>query len=160
MIRSRAEGRPRRTGRGPSGRCGAQTAQARMSATRRSKASLTVLSVVLFAADGVSDEDEMIALVVAGISRIIDERPQDVQAEPADLPICPRLVEIRQGADLRVERPAVIGEFNFEPSGLQAEGDLDPARRRFAVIAMIDSVDEQLFEDDQEPSALGARQSV
>jgi len=38
MIRSRAEGRPRRTGRGPNGRSGAQNVQARISAMRRSKA--------------------------------------------------------------------------------------------------------------------------
>jgi hypothetical protein len=38
MIRSRAEDRPRTIGRGPSGRCGAQIAQAWISATSRLKA--------------------------------------------------------------------------------------------------------------------------
>src|SRR5205085_4287029 len=37
MISSRAEGRPRKTGRGPSGKWGAQTVQARTSARSRSK---------------------------------------------------------------------------------------------------------------------------
>jgi hypothetical protein len=37
MIKSRAEGRPRTIGRGPSGKCGAQILQARTSATSRLK---------------------------------------------------------------------------------------------------------------------------
>src|ERR1700749_4104464 len=41
MINSRAEGRPRRTGRGPNGRWGAQTVQARTSARSWSKVSFT-----------------------------------------------------------------------------------------------------------------------
>src|SRR5690348_2419330 len=42
MMSSRDEGRPRKTGRGPSGRWGAQTVQARTSARSRSKASLLI----------------------------------------------------------------------------------------------------------------------
>jgi hypothetical protein len=38
MIKSRADGRPRVIGRGPSGRCGAQIVQAPISATSRLKA--------------------------------------------------------------------------------------------------------------------------
>jgi len=38
MINSRAEGEPRTIGRGPSGRCGAQIVQARISVRSRPKA--------------------------------------------------------------------------------------------------------------------------
>src|SRR6516164_8206281 len=43
MIKSRAEGRPRTIGRGPSGRFGAQILQARTSTRRRAKDFLSVI---------------------------------------------------------------------------------------------------------------------
>src|SRR5207245_2825370 len=78
----------------------------------------------------------------------------------ADRPHCRRSVEIGQGAGQRVERSAVIAELDLQLPDVEGESDLDPAWGVPQVAPMFDVVGEQLLENDQQPSPLGAGQSV
>jgi hypothetical protein len=116
---------------------------------------------VSFVVHDLSSEDKMVTIAVAGISGVIDERSQDWEAEPADRPICRVLIEIGQGAQQRVEWPAVIAERDLQPICIEGKGNSDPAEPRgLTVIAVVDGIGEQLLEDDQEPSPLSGGQSV
>src|SRR5262249_55066647 len=101
-------------------------------------------TAVSFGKRGVSGEHEIIALSVARISAIIDERSQDSKAEAADPRLCHWFTEIRQGLCQGVEWPTVITEFDLKPPGLEGEVDLDPALS-VVVVAMVHGIGEQLL---------------
>ena len=109
-------------------------------------------------ADDLSRENEVIVVAVARVSRFVDERSHNVQAEPASRPRRCRLIEIGQGAGQRVEWSAVIAEFDLQLPDVEGEGDLDPASGVPKVVPMFDVVGEQFLENDQQPGALGAGQ--
>ena len=91
MIRSDADGRPRTIGRGPSGRKGVQTAQERISRRsrfRRCEAATRVRLKTLFGGTDRAPKDEMIAVAFTPVSGVIDQRPQDMQAESTNRPVC------------------------------------------------------------------------
>ena len=109
--------------------------------------------------DDFAGEDEMIAIAVTGISRIIGKRPKDPKAEAADLSLCLKLREIGQEAVQRIEKSPVITEFDLQPPGVKGEVDLDPALGGL-VVAVVHGIGEQLLENDQEPNPLSAGQSM
>ena len=107
-----------------------------------------------------SAEDEIIAITLAGISGIVGERSQDLEAQSTYPPVYRGLIEVGQRMGQRVEWPPVIAEFDFYALAVEREVNFDPALRGFVVITVIDRIGEQLLENDQEPSALAGGQSV
>ena len=107
-----------------------------------------------------SDEDEAITIALTRVSSEVYQRSQDMEPEPADWTVCHPSIKVGQRAAQRIEGPVVIAELDLQPAGLQAKGDLHLAPRGLAVQAMVDGVSKQLFQDDQEPTLLCARQSM
>ena len=61
----------------------------------------------------------MIPIAAAKVPGVIDERSHDVKAEPSDRPLYRRSVEIWEGRKQRIERFAVIPEFDCQSSDVE-----------------------------------------
>jgi hypothetical protein len=109
--------------------------------------------------EDLSKKDQTIMVAVASVLSIVDQRPHDMQTEPADPSICRRLIEIRQGLAHGVERPAVVAELDPQPRTIEGEGNLDPTPAGL-MMAMVDGIGEELLQDDYEPDPLCGWQRV
>lgn len=96
-----------------------QIVQERISARsrfRRREAGTPDRLKMLFGGTDRAREDEMIAVAFAPVSGMIDQRTQDVQAEPADWPVGDGPIEVGRGGEQRIERRSVVTELDRQLS--------------------------------------------
>ncbi len=118
----------------------------------------SIVFVISAAADDASLEHQIIAAVLAEVSRTVREISHDVQAEPSDPPLCRQLIEFGQRTLQRIEGPPVIIELDRQLTGVKTKSDLDPARRGAGIITVLDDIREQFLENYQQSSPFESRQ--
>lgn len=97
------------------------------------------------------DQMKAIAAARAAITGLVDERADNVNAEPADGTILPRHVQIRRAEGERVKRQRIVDETYMESAPYPSERHGDNSTGRMRSMAVRDRVGEELFENDQNP---------
>jgi hypothetical protein len=93
----------------------------------------------------------MIAVAIASVPGMIDQRSQDVQAKPSDRSVGHWPFEIGCGRGQRIEWRSVITELDRQLSALHGQRDPNSCRDRVFPMPVFDDVSKQLFEYEQQP---------
>jgi hypothetical protein len=101
-----------------------------------------------------------VAASLAAVAGLVDERADDVDAEPTDGPIFWRLRQIRLVESERIEERPIVDEAYPQTAPAPSQRHGDTADGRMETGPMRYRVGEELFEDDQEPPPLVIRQSA
>jgi hypothetical protein len=101
-----------------------------------------------------------VAASLAAVAGLVDERADDMDAEPADGPIFGRLPQIRLVGSERIEERPIVDKAHPQTAPAPSQRHRDTADGRVETGPMRYRVGEELFEDDQEPPPLVIRQSA
>jgi hypothetical protein len=105
-------------------------------------------------------QTKVVAAVFALVIGLVDKRPDDVDAEPADASLFSRRVQIRRAESERIERRPIVDETNSEAACPPPERHGDDSAPRKRSLTVRYGVGEELVEDDQKPRPLVIRQTA
>ena len=103
---------------------------------------------------------EVVAVALAAVAGLMDERADDMDAEPADAALFSGVFQIRPAESERIERPAIIDEADPEAARPPPKRHGDGSSRRMRRTAMRHGIGEELIENGQEPRPLVSRQAA
>ena len=103
---------------------------------------------------------KVVAAAFATVTRLVDERADNVDTEPAEGALFWRRVQIRLPESERIERRPVVDKTNPEVTRPPSErhDDISISRMRFTTVRH--GVGEELVENDQKPRAFVIRQTA
>ncbi len=94
---------------------------------------------------------EVVALALTAVAGLVDERPDDMDAEPANAALFCRPFQIRPEESERIEWQPIVDKADPEATLFPSKRDCDGSSRRMRAMTMRDGIGEQLIENDQEP---------
>jgi hypothetical protein len=97
---------------------------------------------------------EVVAAVFAAVTGLVDERPDNVDAEAADGAFLFRHIEIRHADRERVEWRPIIDETYLEAARSRSERHRGPPTGRMRSITVYYGIGEKFFENNQKPQSL------
>jgi len=97
---------------------------------------------------------KVIAAVLAAVAGLVDERADDMDAEPADGALFRRLRQIRPAKSKWIERLPIVDEADPEAARPPPEHYGDGSSRRKRAMTMRYGVGEELIQNDQKPRPL------
>ena len=103
---------------------------------------------------------EVVAVVLAAVAGLVDERADNMDTEPADWALFSRRVQIRRAESERIERRPIVDETDSEAARPPPERHGDASTPRMRSTTMRYGVGEELFENDQKPRPLVIRQTA
>ena len=103
---------------------------------------------------------EVVAIAFTAVAGLVDERADDMDAEPANAALFCRPLRIRPAESERIERQPIVDEAYPEAASPPSEGDYDRSSRRIWPTTMRYCVGEELIENDQKPRPLVIRQTA
>jgi hypothetical protein len=103
---------------------------------------------------------EVVAVTFTAVAGLVDERANNMDAEPANAPLFCGLLQIRPAKSERIEGLAIIDEAYPETARPPPEGHGDCSSRRMWPQTMRYHVGEELIENDQKPRPLVIRQAA
>ena len=103
---------------------------------------------------------EVVAVALATVTSLMDERADNMDAEPANAPLFCRLLQIRPAESEGIERLAVVDETYPEAARPPPERHGDGSSRRMRSVTMRYGIGEELIENDQESRSLVIRQTA
>lgn len=103
---------------------------------------------------------EVVAVALATVTSLMDERADNMDAEPANAPLFCRLLQIRPAESEGIERLAVVDETYPEAARPPPERHGDGSSRRMRSVTMRYGIGEELIENDQELRSLVIRQTA
>ena len=103
---------------------------------------------------------EVVAVAFAAVAGLVDERADNMDAEPANAALFCRLLQIRPAESERIEGLAIVDEAYPEAARPPPERHGDGSSRRMRPMTMRYGVGEELIENDQKPRPLVIRQAA
>ena len=103
---------------------------------------------------------EVVALALTAVAGLVDERADDMEAEPANAALFYRPLQIRPAESERIEWQSIVDEAYPEATPPPPERDGDGSSRRMHPMTMRDGIGEELIENDQKPRSLAIRQAA
>jgi len=103
---------------------------------------------------------EVVAVVLAAVAGLVDERANNMDAEPPNTAFFCGVLQIGPTERERIERLAVVDEADPQAVPLPPERHSDGSSRRMRPIPMRYHVREELIENDQKPRPLVIRQAA
>jgi hypothetical protein len=103
---------------------------------------------------------EVVAVAFTAVTGLVDERADDMEAEPANAALFRRPLQIRPPESERIERQPIVDKAYPEVAPPPPERDGDGSARRMRPPTMHYSVGEELIENDQKPRPLVIRQAA
>src|SRR5215831_11137299 len=97
------------------------------------------------------DQMKVVAARTAAIAHLVDQRANNMDAEPADRAIFRRCVQIRRAHGYWIEGRRIVDETYMKAAPSPSEHHRDGSGSRMQPIAMRYSIGEELFENDQNP---------
>ena len=94
---------------------------------------------------------EVVAVALAAVAGLVDERADNMDAEPTNTSLFCGLLQIRHAESEGIESPAVVDETYPEAARPPPERHGDDSSRRMRSVTMCYGVGEELIEDDQKP---------
>ena len=107
-----------------------------------------------------TNQMKVVAPGTTAIARLVDERADNVDAEPADGAIFRCRVQIRRAQGNWIEGRGIVDEAYVKAVSSPSECHRDGSSSRLRSKAMRYDVGEQLFENDQNPRPLVIRQTA
>ena len=103
---------------------------------------------------------EVVAAPFMAVTGLVDERADDMEAEPANAALSRRPLQIRPPESERIERQPIVDNAYPEAAPPPPERDGDGSARRMRPLTMHYGIAEELIENDQKPRPLVIRQST
>lgn len=103
---------------------------------------------------------KVVAAAFAAVAGLVDERADNVDAEPANGALFSRRLQIRLAESERIERRRIVDETYPEVARPPPERHGDASTARMRSMTMRYGVGEKLLEDDQKPQSLVIRQTA
>ena len=103
---------------------------------------------------------EVVAVALTAVAGLVDERADNMDAEPANAPLFCGLLQIRPAESERIEGLAIVDEAYPKPPRSPPERHGDCSSRRIWSETMRYRVGEELIENDQNPRPLVIRQTA
>src|SRR5438477_11675461 len=97
---------------------------------------------------------EVVAVALSAVAGLVDERADNMDAEPANAALFCGVLQIRPAESERIERPAIVDEADPEAARPPRERHDDASSRRMRTTTMRYCVGEELIENDQKPRPL------
>ena len=101
---------------------------------------------------------EVVAVALSAVAGLVDERADNMDAEPANAALFCRVLQIRPAESERIERHPIVDEAYPQAAFPPPERNGDGSSRRMRPTTMRYGVGEELIEDDQKPRPLVSRQ--
>ena len=108
----------------------------------------------------VPDQMKMVSAGTAAVARPVDERADNVDAEPANRALFSRCIQIGRANSERIEWRRIVDKTYVKVVPSPHERHPDGSSSRLRSIAMRHYIGEELFENDQNPRPLVVRQTV
>jgi hypothetical protein len=103
---------------------------------------------------------EVVAVAFTAVAGLVDERADDMDAEPANAALFRRPLQIRPPESERIERQPIVDEIYPQAASVPPERDCNDYSRRMRPLTMHYGVREELIENDQKPRPLVIRQAA
>jgi hypothetical protein len=103
---------------------------------------------------------EVVAVALTAVASLVDERADNMDAEPANAALFRRPLQIRPAESERIERLAIVDETYPETARPPPERHRDGSSRRMRPMTMRYGIGEELIENDQKPRPLAVRQTA
>ncbi len=103
---------------------------------------------------------EVVAVALTAVAGLVDERADDMDAEPANAALFCRPLQIRPAESERIERQPIVDEAYPETAPPPPERDGDGSSRRMRPTTVRYCVGEELIENDQKPRPLSVRHAA
>ncbi len=103
---------------------------------------------------------EVVAAALTAVAGLVDERADNMDAEPANAALFCRLLQIRPAESERIEGRPIVDEADPETARPPPERHGDGSSRRRRPMTMRYGVGEELIENDQKPRPLVIRQTA
>ena len=98
--------------------------------------------------------------MLAAVTGLVDERADNMDAEPADAALFCASLQIRPAESERIERHPIVDEAYPQTASPPPERNGDGSSRRMRPTTMRYGVGEELIENDQKPRPLAIRQAA
>jgi len=103
---------------------------------------------------------EVVAVALTAVAGLVDERADNMDAEPANAALFCGVRQIRPAESERIKRPAIVDEAYPKAARPPPEHHGDGSSRRMRPTTMRYRVGEELIENNQEPRPLVVRQAA
>jgi hypothetical protein len=103
---------------------------------------------------------EVVAVALTAVAGLMDERADNMDAEPANAALFCGVLQIRPAESERIERLTIVNEADPEAARPPRERHGDPSSRRMGTTIMGYRIGEELIENDQKPRPLVIRQTA
>jgi hypothetical protein len=103
---------------------------------------------------------EVVAVAFTAVAGLVDERADNMDAEPANAALFCGLLQIRPAESERIERLAIVDEAYPKAVPPPPERHGDGSARRMRSMTMRYGVGEELIENNQKPRPLVIRQAA
>ena len=103
---------------------------------------------------------EVVAVALSAVAGLVDERADNMDAEPANAALFCRVLQIRPAESERIEGPAIIDKAYPKAARPPPERHGNGSSHRMRPLTMRYGIGEQLIENDQKPRPLAIRQAA
>lgn len=103
---------------------------------------------------------EVVAVVLAAVAGLVDERADNMNAEPANAALFRRFLQIRPAESERIERLAIVDEAYPKAAHPPPERHGDGSSQQMRRMTVRYRVGEEFIENDQKPRPLVIRQAA